>query len=67
MGVVADRVRRGGARMTATSYLVRSATGLPVASFDTVERALAFRDERAARGVTVTVWCVETKETQCVD
>ena len=33
----------------------RSATGLPVASFDTLERALAFRDDRAARGVRVTV------------
>lgn len=42
--------------MTAhTSYIVRSATGMPVASFDTLERARAFRDDRAARGVRVTV------------
>jgi hypothetical protein len=39
----------------AVSYIVRSGTGLPVASFDTLERALAFRDDRAARGVRVTV------------
>lgn len=50
-----------------TSYIARSGKGLPVASFDTLERARAFRDDRAARGVRVTIWSVETKETECVD
>src|ERR1043165_9015918 len=39
----------------AVSYIARSATGLPVASFDSLERARAFRDDRAARGVRVTL------------
>ena len=53
--------------MSAVSYIVRSGKGLPVASFDSLERARAFRDDRAARGVRVTIWCVETKETECAD
>lgn len=44
-----------GSSDVAVSYIVRSATGLPVASFDSLERARAFRDDRAARGVRVTL------------
>lgn len=47
------------------SYIVRSGKGLPVASFDTLERARAFRDDRAARGVRVTVHESRTVETPC--
>lgn len=39
----------------APTYIVRSGKGLPVASFDSLERARAFRDDRAARGVRVTL------------
>ena len=46
----------------AVSYIVRSATGLPVASFDSLERARAFRDDRAARGVRVTLHESRTTE-----
>lgn len=49
----------------AVSYIVRSGKGLPVASFDTLERARAFRDDRAARGVRVTVHESRTVETPC--
>lgn len=51
--------------MGTVSYIVRSGKGLPVASFDTLERARAFRDDRAARGVRVTVHESRTVETPC--
>ena len=48
--------------MTAPTYIVRSGKGLPVASFDSLERARAFRDDRAARGVRVTLHESRTTE-----
>lgn len=48
------------------TYLVRSVRGRPVASFDSLARALDYKRERAERGVRVRIWEVITTETEYV-
>lgn len=45
-----------------TDYVVRSVRGRPIASFQHLERAREFRDERAAKGVPVRIWRVTIGE-----